>query len=75
MRASRGEERCQVEQVGAELVDVVEASLDPAEVAAVELELGFLPTPVGRSSQSRRTAHSGASAAVPLEAKRSGKIS
>src|SRR5687768_3333455 len=45
VRAARGEDRRQVERVDAELLEVVEALLDPAQIAAVPLARGVRATP------------------------------
>ena len=75
VRASRREDRRQVEDGGAEPLDVVEALLDPARSPPNHSCGVSGPRPVGSSSQPRGTAQPGGSAAWPLAAKRSGKIS
>src|SRR5688500_17661983 len=45
VRAARGEDRRQVERVDAELLDVVEALLDPAQIAAEPLARGVRTAP------------------------------
>ena len=75
VRALRGEHRRQVEHVRPERAQVVEVRLDAAQVSAEPLERRVGPRPVGSSSQSRGTAHSGGTTSRPDDAKRSGKTS